>query len=503
MIAATYKRYLREARLPSIWCPGCGNGIIVKALLQATTALGLNNDEVVVVGGIGCSGRTPFLLDFNTMHTTHGRALAFATGIKMMRPDWHVIVIMGDGDAAAIGGNHFIHACRRNIDLTALIFNNAIYGQTGGQLAPTTPQGKRSATSLEGNIEPPFDMVQLALGAGASFVARTTVFDFQEMTMLIQKALLHKGFSVIEIMTTCPTYFGRLNDLREPYDSLHYLKEITIPLSELEMEAGDPTPQLPTGIFREELRSEYTMLYRHLCEQLRQSAGRGKESATHAPDGEPLEALPDEETAAPLLKDPLEIRLSGAGGQGLITAGIILADAAMRSGKHVVQTQSYGPEARLGASKAELIISSHKIACPQVTHPDILVCLSQDAYDRYFRLGTSQGDAPAAPTRPGGPQKKPSLDRVVLLDATNIEFEATVGRSEVYALPITETAVQLGNKQVANVVALGALNALTHLVPWRCLQQAIQQRVPARFRQLNEQALLAGRQLIEKLSALH
>ncbi len=490
MIAETYKRYLREARLPSIWCPGCGNGIIVKALLQATAALGLNNDEVVVVGGIGCSGRTPFLLDFNTMHTTHGRALAFATGIKLMRPDWHVIVIMGDGDAAAIGGNHFIHTCRRNIDITALIFNNAIYGQTGGQLAPTTPQGKRSATSLEGNIEPPFDMVQLALGAGASFVARTTVFDFQEMTTLIQKALLHKGFSVIEIMTTCPTYFGRLNDLREPYESLHYLKEITLPLSELEMEAEDPMTQLPTGIFREELRSEYTALYRRLCEQFQQGVGGSKTETSHGQDAESGEEQPDEERATTLVKDPIEIRLSGAGGQGLITAGIILAEAAMHSGKHVVQTQSYGPEARLGASKAELIISSHKIACPQVTNPDILVCLSQDAYDRYgatmFRTDSQK-----------------SQDRVVLLDATNIEFEATVGRSEVYALPITETASQLGNKQVANVVALGALNALTHLVPWRCLQQAVRQRVPARFRELNEQALSAGRQLIEKVKSLH
>jgi len=485
MIGEPYKSYLRETRLPSIWCPGCGNGIIVKALLRAIATLGFKNDEVVVVGGIGCSGRTPFLLDFNTMHTTHGRALAFATGIKLMRPDWHVITIMGDGDAAAIGGNHFIHACRRNIDITAIIFNNAIYGQTGGQLAPTTPQGKRSATSLEGNIEPPFDMVQLALGAGASFVARTTVFDFQELVHLFQKALLHKGFSVVEVLTTCPTYFGRLNDLREPYESLHYLKEITLPLDELEQDDIEAELQnrLPTGIFREELRSEYTALYRQLCEQLREKMGEPKSrslsvSPTNPPEGEaPAEPKPTARTPSHPLKDPLQIRLSGAGGQGLITAGVILAEAAMLSGKHVVQTQSYGPEARLGASKSELILSSRKIACPEVTAPDILLCLSQDAYDRYF------------------PQARP--DTLVILDATNIQFEATVGRSEVYALPITETAIRLGGKQVANVVALGILNALTHLVPWECLHEAVLKRVPARFRDLNAQALEAGRELIE------
>lgn len=265
-----YKPYLRDGHLPSIWCPGCGNGVIVKALLRAVAALKLNKDEVVVVGGIGCSGRTPFILDFNTMHTTHGRALAFATGIKLTRPQLKVIVVMGDGDAVAIGGNHFIHACRRNIDLTALVFNNAIYGQTGGQLAPTTPQGKRSATSMQGNIEPPFDIGQLALGAGATFVARTTVFDFQQLLEFLKKAILHKGFSVVEILTTCPTYFGRLNELREPYEMLHYLKNTTVPQDDLllaqEASQGD---KIPTGILREEHRQEYIELYQKLCEQAR------------------------------------------------------------------------------------------------------------------------------------------------------------------------------------------------------------------------------------------
>ena len=261
-----YLKYLREEKLPSVWCAGCGNGVIVKALLQALAALDVSRDEVVVVGGIGCSGRTSFILDFNTMHTTHGRALAFATGIKLTRPELTVLTVMGDGDTSAIGGNHFIHACRRNIDITAIVFNNEIYGQTGGQLAPTTPEGKRSATSAWGSIEPPFDLCRLALGAGAGFVARTTVFDYHELPEIVEQALRHKGFSVVEVMTTCPTYFGRLNGMRDPYEMFQYLKETTVPPEAPPEDELTPL-KLPTGVFCDEERPEYTELYEALCER--------------------------------------------------------------------------------------------------------------------------------------------------------------------------------------------------------------------------------------------
>ncbi len=287
-----YRRYLRVEKLPSVWCPGCGNGVVVKALVQAIDALKLQRDDVVVVGGIGCSSRTPFILDFNTMHTTHGRALAFATGIKMVRPELTVITTMGDGDTAAIGGNHFIHACRRNLDITAIVFNNEIYGQTGGQAAPTTPFGKRSTTSPWGAIDPPFDLVQLALGTGASFVARATVFDFREMERILERAIAHKGFAVVEVLTPCPTYYGRLNGVRDPYEMVRVLVEETIPpRPEGTPQAdGDGCPRgvpsdlvnglkkLPTGIFRAEERPEYTELYAQLCaEQSRAYA--------HEPEG--------------------------------------------------------------------------------------------------------------------------------------------------------------------------------------------------------------------------
>ncbi|GMV24177.1 MAG: putative ferredoxin oxidoreductase, beta subunit [Phycisphaerae bacterium] len=259
-----YRRFLRLNQLPHVWCPGCGNGMIVKSLLEAINELRLDQDRVVVVSGIGCSGRTPFVLDFNTMHTTHGRAIAFATGIKLANPELHVIVVMGDGDASAIGGNHFIHACRRNLDLTALVFNNGIYGLTGGQLAPTTPMGKRSTTSLGGSIEPAFDLVRLALGAGAAFVARTTSFDHKQCTSLIKRAISHHGFGVVDVLTSCPTYFGRMNDVAEPYDMVHYLRDTSAPAHDSACDHGPPpdTSLLPTGIFRDEERPDYAVLYR-------------------------------------------------------------------------------------------------------------------------------------------------------------------------------------------------------------------------------------------------
>lgn len=270
-----YRTYLRPNALPSVWCPGCGNGVIVKALLEAVSELGWGKDDVVVVGGIGCSGRTPFILDFNTMHTLHGRALAFATGIKMAKPRMKVIVVMGDGDTSAIGGNHFIHACRRNIDVHAIVFNNGIYGQTGGQVAPTTPAGKRTTTTLLGSIEPNFNLADLAMGAGAGFVARTTSYDFLEMKSFIHKSLQHKGFSLVEIMTACPTYFGRLNDLREPYDMLMYVRDTTEPMNqEVDEMIRETHKLLPTGIFREEIRDEYTELYARMKERALAAGGK-------------------------------------------------------------------------------------------------------------------------------------------------------------------------------------------------------------------------------------
>ncbi|HKK47040.1 MAG TPA: 2-oxoacid:ferredoxin oxidoreductase subunit beta [Balneolaceae bacterium] len=254
------EKYLRRDIMPSPWCPGCGHGNILRGILESFDRLKLDLDKVVVVGGIGCSGRTPYFTNTNSMHTTHGRALAFSTGVKMTNPELTVLTVMGDGDSVGIGGNHFIHACRRNIDLNAIIFNNSIYGMTGGQTAPTTPTGKKSTTSFAGSIEAPFDIVELALAAGATFVARTTTFDFQDMPDLITRAIEHPGFSVVEILSQCPTYFGRINKLGDATEMLDYEKDLTIPGELISRE--EMIGEMPIGVFREEIKPEFTDQYR-------------------------------------------------------------------------------------------------------------------------------------------------------------------------------------------------------------------------------------------------
>ncbi len=207
-------KYLRhDKKFPHVWCPGCGIGIMLGALIRAIDRIGYEKDEIVLVSGIGCSSRLPVYVDFNTLHTTHGRALTFATGIKLAKPHLKVIVIMGDGDAVAIGGNHFIHAARRNIDLTALILNNSIYGMTGGQSSPTTPPGMRSTTTVYTNIEQAFNISELAATSGASFVARGTVYHARLLDSLMEKAFQKRGFSVVEVISHCHVQFGRQNRL--------------------------------------------------------------------------------------------------------------------------------------------------------------------------------------------------------------------------------------------------------------------------------------------------
>lgn len=206
-----YTQLLRQERMPHIWCSGCGNGIVLQAVLRAVVAAGLDQDKVAVVSGIGCSSRAALYANFDTLHTTHGRAIAFATGLKLARPDLTVIVLTGDGDCAAIGGNHLIHAARRNIDLTVVVFNNSIYGMTSGQYSPTTATGAKATTAPYGCAEPPFDLCKLAEAAGATYVARSTTYHAPQLASLIERALRHHGFSLVDCITACPTYYGRRN----------------------------------------------------------------------------------------------------------------------------------------------------------------------------------------------------------------------------------------------------------------------------------------------------
>lgn len=264
-------QYFRKEMFPHIWCPGCGIGIILGSMLRAIQSIGWEKDEVAMVSGIGCSSRITGYVDFNTMNTTHGRALPFATGIKMANPALKVIAVMGDGDCAAIGGNHFIHSARRNIDITAIIINNMIYGMTGGQYSPLTPTGKLGSTAPYGNIDQSFDIAALAASAGASYVARGNVFDVNQITRFIKKALLKKGFSVVEIISDCPISFGRINQLRTPVQMLEWIKSITVAKRVWDgLTDEEKAGKIPTGEFLDIDIPEYTEKYQEICNRIQQ-----------------------------------------------------------------------------------------------------------------------------------------------------------------------------------------------------------------------------------------
>ncbi len=265
-----YNKYLRYQKFPLIWCPGCGDGIVLKSMLRAIDKIGLSKDEICMVSGIGCSSRLTGYVDFNTLHTTHGRAIAFATGVKMAKPEMTVIVVTGDGDATAIGGNHYIHAARRNIDITVILFNNNIYGMTGGQVSPTTPIGLKASTAPYGNPENSFNISGLAEAAGASFVARGTVHDALILDRYIEKAIRKKGFSVVEVMTPCPTAFGRRNRLGDGVAMIKDLKEHSISLNKAsKMNEEELNDKIVTGILVDREKPEYTENYKKLIERVK------------------------------------------------------------------------------------------------------------------------------------------------------------------------------------------------------------------------------------------
>ena len=249
------KNYLRERFFPHMWCPGCGHGTVLNSLLRAVDELGINKNDIVMTSGIGCSARISGYVDFHSLHTMHGRALACATGVKLSRPHLKLLVPMGDGDALAIGGNHFIHAARRNIDITAIIMNNRIYGMTGGQFSPLSGPGKKATTAPYLTIDNNFDIAKLATAAGATFVARSTTYHAKEATELLKKAIEHKGFSVVEILSQCPTHYGRKNREGDAVQMIENYKNITAPIGSKKLEEN---PELiARGIFVDEERPEY------------------------------------------------------------------------------------------------------------------------------------------------------------------------------------------------------------------------------------------------------
>jgi len=223
-----YAKYLRATMMPHIWCTGCGNGIILNAFVHALDELQTDLDKFVVVSGIGCIGRAAGYLNVDSFHTTHGRPIAFATGVKLARPELEVVVISGDGDLFAIGGNHFIHAARRNIGIKVICANNFNYGMTGGQVGPTTPLEAITTTTPYGNVEHPFNLVHLAAASGATYVARWTTLHVRMLTMSIKKALQRKSFSFIEVVSPCPEIYGRHNRMRTGLEMMEWFRKASV-----------------------------------------------------------------------------------------------------------------------------------------------------------------------------------------------------------------------------------------------------------------------------------
>jgi len=262
-MAFNYDKYLRLQKMPTLWCWGCGDGVILKTFVRAIDKMGISQDDVCVVSGIGCSGRFSSYIDFNTVHTTHGRTVAYATGVKLANPDKLVVCVAGDGDALAIGGNHTIHGCRRNIDLTFIIINNFIYGLTNSQTSPTTPQGFWTVSQKAGNIDPTFNTCNLAIASGASFVARETMIEPKKLEKTMIKAMQHKGFALLEVLSNCHINLGRKNKMLSAMENLEWIDSISMPKKKYD--ALTPEEQLnilPTGVLKHDTEvKEYCEMY--------------------------------------------------------------------------------------------------------------------------------------------------------------------------------------------------------------------------------------------------
>lgn len=265
-----YKDYMLFNKLPHTWCAGCSHGIVLQSIAAVLADYGWDKHDIALVSGIGCFGRVDDYLDINCMHVTHGRALAAATGVALGNPDLHVLCTMGDGDGATIGGNHLIHAARRNINVTAIVSNNYNYGQTGGQYSGTTPTGSITATSPYGMVEQNFDLCNLAIAAGASYVGRATPYNPVLMRKLIKEAMAVKGFSIVEVMSACPTHYGKFNKLGEASRMMNLMNEQSVSVEKAAtMSEEELQGKLIVGCLRNKPREDYYTQYKRIIENQR------------------------------------------------------------------------------------------------------------------------------------------------------------------------------------------------------------------------------------------
>ncbi|HED00846.1 MAG TPA: hypothetical protein ENN18_10795 [Proteobacteria bacterium] len=472
---------LRKERIPHIWCPGCGLGSVLSALVDALKSSGLDFKNVAVVSGIGCTGRAAGYLNLDSFHTTHGRAIPYATGLKLANPDLTVIVFSGDGDLAAIGGNHLIHAARRNVDIKVICVNNFNYGMTGGQGGPTTPRLARTTTTIYGNTEKPFNLVHLMAACGAPYVARWTSAHPHYMKIAMGEMLKKDGFSFLEVIAPCPTNFGRRNKLREIKLLQRFLEQAILEaqpdIAKADIELDSP---ILCGKFVDLERPSYlAALKETVSAKVKVYDFRGdgrvpleeapvKPAAAKAP-GKPAE-VPSER---PIIQRPVQIKLAGLGGQGIGLCGLIIGRAAaIFDHNQAVYTQEYSPEARGGASASSIIIASGQIHTPYVTEPDIMVIMAQGAYNKY------QKDV-----RPGSR---------LIIDKDLVRPKDLPDSVQIQAIPSTRLAEELGQKVVANIVILGFFTALVPHISLAAMQKALKGSIPKGTEELNLRAFETG-----------
>jgi 2-oxoglutarate ferredoxin oxidoreductase subunit beta len=476
---------LRGERLPHIWCQGCGLGTALTTFISALQWLETNHgwdmDKVAVVSGIGCTGRIAGYIRLDSFHTTHGRAIPFATGLKLANPALKVVVISGDGDIAGIGGNHFIHAARRNLDITVVCVNNFNYGMTGGQVGPTTPHEARAVTTQYGNFEYPFNLPYLAAASGASFVARWTVLHARRLEWTLRESLQHPGFSFVEVIAPCSTAYARWNPegrgldreglRRRGLETLAYYQKVgriahdTHPKdAAVKVDERGLLQEIVEGKFLDDPKPDL----QHAIDRLAGVGEKRWQAAKKALDARPR--LPKRTDHVPRT----EVQLGGFGGQGIISAGKILGQAAaIYDGLEVSFTQSYGPEARGGSAGSQVVLSSDPIHHPHIIEPTNMIIMSQGAYVKYVPTLAPSGTLLID-------------DGLVTLPEDHRQDIITFG------LPATHIAEELGNNRAANTVMLGFWTGIMGVVSKEAMRQSVRESVPPKTIDVNMQAFGVG-----------
>ncbi len=478
---------LRGERLPHIWCQGCGLGTALTAFISSLQWLETNKnwdmDKVAVVSGIGCSGRVAGYMRLDSFHTTHGRAIPFATGLKLANPGLKVVVISGDGDIAGIGGNHFIHAARRNLDITVICVNNFNYGMTGGQVGSTTPHGARAVTTQYGNFEYPFNLPYLAAAGGASFMARWTVLHARRLEWTLREAMEHRGFSFVEIIAPCSTAYARWNpegkgldpqnlrrrglEVMKHYQKVGKIHPETHPKdADVKVDENGVITEIVEGKFIDDPKPDLQKAIDQMAEAAEKKWKIIKQGMEKRPR---LKARTD-----PVPRT--ELQLGGFGGQGIISAGKIIGQAAAIYDKlEACFTQSYGPEARGGAAGSQVVISSDPIHYPNITEPGSAVIMSQGAYEKYAPILASGG--------------------ILLIDEGLVKLPNN-HRDDIitHGIYATKAAEEMGNVRAANTVMLGFWTAVAGAVSREAMQYSLSESVPPKTVEVNLKAFKYGYQ---------